>query len=119
MMGKHVIRFVELACLVSAVAVFALAASAGDWKRGQAPVDSVDSVARTITLDEELYQVPASCRIRSQSGVRVALSSLRVGIRPGVLLVPMNEVDYVRYEALEKKGGWEMVEIIVLDRAPE
>lgn len=118
-MGKCMARFVKLACLASAFAVFAVAASAKDWKTGQAYVASVDSMARTITLNDQLYHVPASCQIQRDSGVRIPLSELRVAIRPGVLLVPMNEVDYVRFEAIQKRSGWEMVEITVLERAPE
>lgn len=118
-MGKCMARFVKLACLASAFAVFAVAASAKDWKTGQAYVASVDSMARTITLNDQLYHVPASCRIQRESGVRIPLSELRVAIRPGVLLVLMNEVDYVRFEAIKKRSGWEMVEITVLERAPE
>ena len=117
-MGKYVARVVKVACLASALAGFALAASAADWKRGQAPVDSVDLVAKTITLDEEIYRVPASCRIQNELGVRVSLSRLRAAIQPGVLLVPVPEIDFVRYEAIQKRRGWEMVEITVLDRAP-
>ena len=48
--------------------------------------------------------------------MRVPLSGLRGS---GVGLVPMNEVDYVRYEAIQKKNRWEMVEITVLERAAE
>ena len=60
-MEKRLTRIARLVCLVSIIiAGFALAASAEDWKTGQAPVDSVDSIARTITLDDEVYQVPAS-----------------------------------------------------------
>ena len=117
-MGKYVARVVKVACLASALAGFALAASAADWKRGQAPVDSVDLVAKTITLDEEIYRVPADCRIQNELGVRVSLSRLRAAIQPGVLLVPVPEIDFVRYEAIQKRRGWEMVEITVLDRAP-
>jgi len=118
-MGKCMARFLELAFIASALALFAVAASAEDWKSGQGHVASVDSMARTITLDDRLYHVPASCRIQRVSGVRIPLSELRIAIRPGVLLVPMNEVDYVHYEAIQKKRGWEMVEITVLEQAPQ
>lgn len=118
-METYMTRFVRLACLSTALAVFAVAASAEDWNSGQAYVASLDSMARTITLDDRLYHVPASCQIQRESGVRIPLSELRVAIRPGVLLVPMNEVDYVHYEAIQKKRGWEMVEITVLDQGPQ
>lgn len=118
-MGRCMTRFIQVACLAIAIAGFALAASAADWKRGLAPVDSVDVVARTITLDDEIYRVPPSCRIHRISGVRLPLSELRVAIRPGVQLIPMSEVDFVRYEAIKKRRGWEMVEITILDQVPE
>jgi hypothetical protein len=118
-MGKFAARVVRVACLASALAAFALATSAEDWKKGRAPVDSVDAGARTITIDTEIFHVPDSCRIQSESGVRIPLSKIRAGIRPGSLLVPMNEVDFVRYEAIGKKTGWEMVEITVLEGAPQ
>jgi len=112
-------RFVGLLCSMSAILAFALSASAADWKSGQAVVSEVDPAAHTITLDDEVFRVPASCQIRNGSGTRIALSALRVAIRPGVLLVPMNDVDYVHYEAVEKRRGWEMVKITILDRMPE
>lgn len=118
-MRKRFTQVARMVCLVGMIAGFARVAPAEDWKRGQAPVDSVDAVARTITLDDEIYQIPTSCRIQRESGVRISLSELRVAIRPGAPLVPMNEFDYVHFEAIKKQHGWEMVEIIVLDRIPE
>ncbi len=118
-MGLRMIQVVRAACLVIAVAGFALVASADDWKKGRAPVDSVDSGARTIMLDDEIYQVPISCRIQRASGIRVLLSELRGGVRPGVMGVPTDEVDYVYYEAIKKRNGWEMVDMTVLERMPE
>jgi hypothetical protein len=118
-MRRHTARFFEIAVLVSTLVAFTLTASADDWKTGRAPVDSVDTIARTITLDGESYRVPTSCRIARASGVRTSLSALRVAIRPGMALVPVNEIDYVRYEAIQRGGIWEMVEIEILERAPE
>jgi hypothetical protein len=118
-MRRHTARLIDVAILVSTLVLFALTASADDWKTGRAPVDSVDSIARTITLDAESYRVPTSCRITRASGVRTSLSALRVAIRPDMLLVPINEIDYVRYEAIQRGGSWEMVEIEILERAPE
>jgi hypothetical protein len=118
-MLKRMTQVARLVCVVGMIGGFASAAAANDWKRGRAPVSSVDSAARTILLDDEVYQVPISCRIQRESGVRIALSDLRVSIRPGVLVVPTNDIDYVHYEAIQKRGGWEMVEITVLERAPQ
>jgi hypothetical protein len=118
-MRRYRARFVELAVLVTTLVTFALTASADDWKSGQAPVDSVDNIARTITLDGERYRVPTSCRITRGSGVRTSLSTIRVAIRPGMPLVPVNEIDYVRYEAIQRGESWEMVKIEILERAPE
>ena len=118
-MVKQLAQVAKVICLVGMLVGVAPAASAEDWKKGRAPVDSVDSVARTITLDDEVYSVPTSCRIHRESGVRIPLSELRVAHRPGVLLVPTNEIDYVRYEAIKKRSHWEMVEIIVLDQTPQ
>lgn len=92
-----------------------VAAEAEEWRRGHAPIDSVDLARRTITLDEEDYVVPGTARIQNRSGTRVALSDLRVSIRPGQILVPENEVDFVRFEAIKKRQHWEIVELIVLD----
>lgn len=118
-MGRYVAGLLKVAWLTVALVGFVSAASADDWKRGAASVDSLDAVARTITLGEEVYRVPTSCRIRGKSGVRIRLSDLRVAIRPGVSLLLMDEIDFVRYEAVKKRRGWEMVEITVLERAPE
>jgi hypothetical protein len=112
-------RFVGLLCSMSAILAFALTASAADWKTGQAAVSEVDTAAHTITLDDEVFRVPTSCQIRNGSGTRIALSELRVATRPGVRIVPTNDVDYVHYEAVEKWRGWEMVKITILDRMPE
>jgi hypothetical protein len=105
--------------LVSTLLVLALPASADDWRAGQAVVSEVDTSERTITLDGEVFRVPALCRISAVSGTRVPLSTLRVATRPGVRIVPMNEVDYVHYEAVQKRRGWEMVRITILDGMPE
>ena len=118
-MIKRLKQIAWIVFLVCITAGFGLPAAAADWKKGVGAVDSVDTLARTITLDEEVYLVPKSSRIHRESGVRMTLSELRVAIRPGVMLVPMNDVDYVRYEAIQKRRGWEMVEITVLDEAPE
>lgn len=118
-MGKRAVRFVGLIFSVSVILVLTSTASAEDWRTGQAVVMAVDSAAHTITLDDEEFRVPPTCQIRRASGARVPLSMLRVSIRPGVRVVPTNDVDYVHYEAVKKRRGWEMVRITVLDRMPE
>lgn len=111
-------QLVLAGCVAIGFFVLAISASAEDSKRAQAPVDSVDAAARTITLDEEVYHVPTSCRISRESGTRIALSDLRTTAQQDSPIVLMSEVDYVRYEAIKKRRTWEMVELIVLDRAP-
>ena len=102
-------------CALFAFLVLPSVAGAEEWRRGTAPVDATDTLRRTITIDEIVYAVPTTCRIRRESGVPLRLSDLRVSIRRDQPLVPVHEVDFVRFEAMEKSGGWEMVEIIVLD----
>ena len=118
-MGKRALHFVGLVFSVSAILGLASTASADDWRTGQAVVMAVDAAAHTITLDDEEFRVPPTCQIRRASGARVPLSMLRVSIRPGHGSVLVNEIDYVHWEAVKKRRGWEMVRITVLDRMPE
>ena len=120
-MRMSTVRIIRLICLATAIAGFALAASvvsAADYQNGQAPVDSVDATARTITLDGKTYQVPETCRIQTESGKRVPLSEIRFIADTEGKIVNMAEIDYVRYEAIKKRGGLQMVQIMVLDQAP-
>lgn len=118
-MGKRAVRFVGLVFSVSAILALTSTASAEDWRTGQAVVMAVGAVAHSITLDDEEFRVPPTCQIRRTSGARIPLSMLRVSVRPCEGAVSTNDVDYVHYETVKKRRGWEMMEITVLDRMPE
>ena len=79
------------------------------------------SYAEPIAGDEnpETYGVPISCEARRLSGALVPLAELRGAIHPQADLVATNEIDFVRFEAVRKPAGWEMVKITVLDGAAE
>lgn len=108
--GRRTLAILSLALGMAATGIDARAEVG---VQGISPVDSVDPVARTITLDEVVYEVPENCRIRRESGGSMRLQSLRGGHRPGEL-VPVTEVDYVRFEAVESASGLRMVELVVL-----
>ncbi|MBW2425325.1 MAG: hypothetical protein JRG86_13820 [Deltaproteobacteria bacterium] len=112
-------RFNRMALLVMAIVCCALLASASEWQRGRAYVDSVDPAARTITIDGEIYRVPATCRIHYESGAKARLSDIRAIDRSREVLIPTNEVDFVRFEALQAGTSWDMVELVVVESPPQ
>jgi len=102
-----------LLCLDSGVSL------ALEKRSGHGPIDKVNAGERTITINQETYGVPISCEARRLSGALVPLAELRGAIHPQADLVATNEIDFVRFEAVRKPAGWEMVKITVLDGAAE
>jgi len=104
------------------IAQFFLAAASlsapGEKRTGQGPVDQVNATARTLTIGQIEYSVPMRCKPRKESGERVALAELRGATQKGQALVAVNEIDFIRFEAVLKTDGWEMMEITVLDGVP-
>ena len=119
MAGMNTRRRLGRVSLVAASGLcLALTAAADEWRRGYAPIDAVNPSARTVTIDDEVYRVPNNCRIQRESGVSVTLAELRGGARPGELK-PIGDIDFVRFEAVEGRSGWSMVEMVVLDAPRE
>ena len=83
------------------------------------PVDKVNAGERTITVNQETYNVPIRCKARRTSGALVPLAELRGAMQSEQDLVATNEIDFIRFEAVEKPAGCEMVKITVLDGAAE
>ncbi|MCB9723522.1 MAG: hypothetical protein H6748_05690 [Spirochaetaceae bacterium] len=111
-------RLAVLVTTASLIMTFA-ASAADDWRRASAPIDAVNPRARTVTIDDEVYEVPRDCPIRKESGGgEVSLSELRGGAPPGTL-VPIDEIDFVRFEAIWTGSVWRMVEMTVLDHPTE
>jgi hypothetical protein len=108
-------RVYRIAICVLALMACALVASADEWRRGRAFVDAVDPAARTITIDGEVYRVPASCQIYQESGVIASLSDIRGIDDSSELLIPTNAVDFVRFEALKSSRRWDMVDLVILE----
>ncbi len=102
-----------LFCLDSSVSL------ALERRTGHGPIDKVNAGERTITVNQETYSVPIRCEARRATGALVPLAELRGALRPEADLVAMNEIDFVRFEAIKKPAGWEMVKITVLDGAAE
>ena len=99
--------------------LFATSAQAEEKRRGQGIVDQVNAGTRTITVESQEYSVPLNCKITRESGSITPLAKLRGMREAGNGLVPSSELDYVRFEAIKKPGGWAMVKITVLDEIPE
>ncbi|MCS5636882.1 MAG: hypothetical protein NZ990_10215 [Myxococcota bacterium] len=103
------------------IAQFALAAASvaalGEKRTGQGAVDQVNATARTLTIGQVEYAVPMRCKPRRESGTLVPLAELRGAVQPGQVLVAVNDIDFVQFEAVLKAGGWEMTKITVLDGA--
>ena len=86
-----------------------------DSRNGVAMVSKVDARLGRITIDEEVYRVDDQTSIKDWNGQTVALSSIRAPQRRRGQLIPMNEIDYVRYEAIRRRGQWRMVSMVVLE----
>jgi hypothetical protein len=113
---KKVLIWIPIAYLLCLSASLALAL---EKRTGHGPVDQANAGARTITVNQEIYDVPIRCKARRVFGAIVPLAELRGAMRPGAALVPTNEIDFIRFEAVKKASGWEMVKITVLDGAAE
>jgi hypothetical protein len=101
------------------IVFFATGAQADEIRRGSGIIDQVNAGTRTITVNSQEYSVPLDCKITRESGSITPLAKLRGMREAGNGLVPSSELDYVRFEAIKKPGGWAMVKITVLDEIPE
>lgn len=101
------------------IAFFATGAQADEIRRGAGIIDQVNAGTRTITVQSEEYSVPRDCKITRESGSITPLAKLRGIGKAGNGLVLSSELDYVRFEAIKKPGGWAMVKITLLDEIPE
>ena len=108
-------RVYTIALCALVLVLCAVVASASDSRRGRAFVDSVDPAARTMTIDGEVYRVPAACQIYHESGIAMSLSEIRAIDASSELLIPTNAVDFVRFEALKTNQRWDMVELVILE----
>ncbi|MEZ4291684.1 MAG: hypothetical protein R3E53_14560 [Myxococcota bacterium] len=118
MAGMNTRRRLGLVSLVAASGLCLALTAAADGGDAATPIDAVNPSARTVTIDDEVYRVPNNCRIQRESGVSVTLAELRGGARPGELK-PIGDIDFVRFEAVEGRSGWSMVEMVVLDAPRE
>jgi hypothetical protein len=105
-------------CAISFL-LFTTSAQAGEKRRGEGVIDQVNAGSRTITVQSEEYSVPLDCKIIRESGSITPLAQLRGIMNSGKGIVPASEVDFVRFEAVKKPGGWEMISVTLLDEAPE
>ncbi len=105
--------------IVLLVLVGSVAAHAQERERGYGPIDHVNAATRVISVNLREYTVPVRIRATRPSGVVVPLAELRVARRPGDALVSLNDIDFVRFEAVKKRDVWQMVKITVLDEVPE
>lgn len=109
-----------LATAIASLQFFTASGTAADDKiKGHGPIDEVNAATRTITVNQEVYNVPLRCDVRRSSGAKVALAELRGALRPGAALVASNEIDFIRFKAVKRAGIWEMVEVTVLEGASE
>lgn len=99
--------------------LFATSAQAEEKRRGQGLVDQVNAGTRTITVESQEYSVPLNCKITRESGSITPLAKLRGIMNADQGMVPDSDVDFVRFEAVKKPGGWAMVKITLLDEIPE
>ena len=78
-------------------------------------LSGVDVFRRRVTLGDDVYRVPEETRILDLNGQTVRLEDLRaLDQRPGEL-VPLEELDWLRFEAIRKRGGWSLTAATVLD----
>ena len=80
---------------------------------------SAQAGTRTITVESQEYSVPLNCKITRESGSITPLAKLRGIMNADQGMVPDSDVDFVRFEAVKKPGGWAMVKITLLDEIPE
>jgi hypothetical protein len=99
--------------------LFATSAQAEEKRRGQGIVDQVNAGTRTITVESQEYSVPLNCKITRESGSITPLAKLRGIMNAGQGIVSTSDVDFVRFEAVKKPGGWQMVKLTVMDEVPE
>ena len=105
--------------IVLLVLVGSVAAHAQERERGYGPIDHVNAATRVISVNLREYTVPVRIKATRPSGGTVPLAELRGAMRPGDALVAIDEVDFVRFEAVKKRDVWQMVKITVLDGVPE
>lgn len=88
-------------------------------RTGHGPIDKVNPGERTITVNQETYSVPIRVEARRASGALVPFAELRGALRPKADLVATNEIDFIRFQAIKKPAGWEMLKITVLEGGAE
>ena len=89
--------------------------STSDSRSGVAMVSAVDLRQRRLTLDEEVYLVTDNTRITDWNGQPRTLAAIRTPNPKRGALVPTHEVDFIRFEAIRRRGQWAMVSITVLE----
>ena len=101
------------------IVFFATGAQADEIRRGSGIIDQVNAGTRTITVESQEYSVPLNCKITRESGSITPLAKLRGIMNAGQGMVSDSDVDFVRFEAVKKPGGWQMVKLTVMDEVPE
>lgn len=86
-----------------------------DTRSGLAMVSSVDVAGRRLVIDEVTYRVDDRTSIRRESGQAATLASIRAPVPAPGQLIAVNEVDFIRFEAVEKSGTWMMRVITILE----
>jgi len=99
--------------------LFATGTQADDIRRGSGIIEQVNAGTRTITVESQEYSVPLNCKITRESGSITPLAKLRGIMNAGQGMVSDSDVDFVRFEAVKKPGGWQMVKLTVMDEVPE
>ncbi len=84
-------------------------------RKGVSMVSRIDVASRRLIVDDETYRVDDQTRIRNWNGQAVTLGSIRTPKPKRGELVPITEVDFIRFEATQRRGGWYMVSIVVLE----
>jgi hypothetical protein len=101
------------------IVFFATGAQADEIRRGSGIIDQVNAGTRTITVESQEYSVPLNCKITRESGSITPLAKLRGTMNAGQGMVSTSDADFVRFEAVKKPGGWQMVKLTVIDEVPE
>lgn len=86
-----------------------------DTRSGAAMVSDVDPVRRRMTIDEEVYRVGENTRIQDWNGQTVDLADIRTPNLTRGALVPVHEVDFIRFEAVRRRGQWTLTSVTVLE----